>query len=70
VTVRLGPVQNGIEISSELGGRMLCRLAIVLAILLLPTLAHTRGVEPQLVAEGPDGKLHTVKTTTVATHRA
>jgi hypothetical protein len=54
---------------------MLCRLAIVLAILLLPTLAHTRGVEPQLVAEGPDGKLHTVKTrtvktTTVATHRA
>jgi hypothetical protein len=55
---------------------MLCRLAIVLAILLLPTLAHTRGgIEPQLVAEGPDGKLHTVKTrtvktTTVATHRA
>jgi DsbC/DsbD-like thiol-disulfide interchange protein/cytochrome c biogenesis protein CcdA len=32
---------------------MLKRLLILLALLLTPTLAHARGIEPQLVAEGP-----------------
>jgi DsbC/DsbD-like thiol-disulfide interchange protein/cytochrome c biogenesis protein CcdA len=32
---------------------MLRRLLILLALLLVPTLAHARGIEPQLVAEGP-----------------
>ena len=32
---------------------MLRRLLILLALLLVPTLAQARGIEPQLVAEGP-----------------
>jgi DsbC/DsbD-like thiol-disulfide interchange protein/cytochrome c biogenesis protein CcdA len=32
---------------------MLRRLILFLALLLLPALAHARGIEPQLVAEGP-----------------
>jgi DsbC/DsbD-like thiol-disulfide interchange protein/cytochrome c biogenesis protein CcdA len=32
---------------------MLCRLLIMLALLLVPALGEARGIEPQLVAEGP-----------------
>src|SRR2546423_14667529 len=32
---------------------MLRRLLILIALLLTPALAHARGIEPQLVAEGP-----------------
>src|SRR5689334_18901043 len=32
---------------------MLRRLLLVLALLLIPTAAQARGIEPQLVAEGP-----------------
>jgi DsbC/DsbD-like thiol-disulfide interchange protein/cytochrome c biogenesis protein CcdA len=32
---------------------MMRRLLILLALLLIPALAHARGIEPQLVAEGP-----------------
>ena len=32
---------------------MLRRLLILLALLLAPALAHARGIDPELVAEGP-----------------
>jgi hypothetical protein len=32
---------------------MIRRLLILLALLLMPALASARGIEPQLVAEGP-----------------
>jgi DsbC/DsbD-like thiol-disulfide interchange protein/cytochrome c biogenesis protein CcdA len=35
------------------GQLMLRRFQILIALLLLPALAHARGIEPQLVAEGP-----------------
>ena len=32
---------------------MLRRLLVILTLLLFPALAHARGIEPELVAEGP-----------------
>ena len=32
---------------------MLRRLTLILTLLLMPALAQARGIEPQLVAEGP-----------------
>jgi len=44
---------NGTVNSAHSGRTMLRRLLILLALLPLPALAPARGIEPQLVSEGP-----------------
>ena len=44
---------QGFDKLSPNGLQLIRRFCILLALLLLPALAHARGIEPQLVAEGP-----------------